>query len=110
MMVMSADDENTITDGDDLVSLHKISVFFPSGQYFDKPSIAVKGIVRDKTISTEARRIIKRSFVFSLSLRGRTRKFSRKDSFCFLLLLLPIRWSARMREVFAESDKSIKIT
>ena len=110
MIVIRAEDENTVTDGNDFVSLHKISVSFPTGQNLDKPSIVVMGIVRDKMMSTDARRVIKRTFVFSLGLRGRTRKLSRKSFFCFLFLLLPIRWSAMMTDMFEVSDKTINNT
>ena len=107
MIVIRAEDENTVTDGNDFVSLHKISVSFPTGQNLDKPSMAVKGIVRDKRMSTEARRVIKWPFAFSLGLRGRTRKLFRKSFFCILALLLPIRWSAIMTDMFEVRDKTI---
>ena len=74
MIEIRVDDENTTTEGEDFVILHKISEFFPRGQNLDNASRAVKGIVRDKMISKNARNNIKRSLVLSLSLRGRTRK------------------------------------
>ena len=107
---MRADDENTTTDGEDFVILHKSSVFFPRGQNLDRPSITVRGIVKDKSMSNNARNDIKRSRVFSLTFRGRTKRLSLNDSLCFMARLLPIRCRAIMTEVFDEMDVTINAT
>ena len=107
---MRADDENTTTDGEDFVILHKSSVFFPRGQNLDRPSITVRGIVKDKSMSNNARNDIKRSRVFSLTFRGRTKTLSLNDSLCFMARLLPIRCRAIMTEVFDEMDVTINAT
>ena len=110
MIKMRADDENTTTDGEDFVILHKSSVFFPRGQNLDRPSITVRGIVKDKSMSNNARNDIKRSRVFSLTFRGRTKRLSLNDSLCFMARLLPIRCRAIMTEVFDEMDVTINAT
>ena len=110
MTRIRADDENTATDGEDFVILHKSSVFFPKGQNFDRPSITVRGIVSDKSRSNSARNVIKRSLVFSLTSRGRIKRLSLKDSLCLMALLLLILCRAIMTEVFDEMDVTINAT
>ena len=110
MIEMTADDENTTTDGEDFVILHKISVFFPRGQNLDRPSITVRGIVSDKSMSNNARNDIKRSLVFSLTFRGRTKRLSLNDSLCFMARLLLILCRAIMTEVFDEMAVTINAT
>ena len=107
---MRADDENTTTDGEDFVILHNSSVFLPRGQNLDRPSMTVRGIVNDKSISNNARNVIKRSLVFSLTFRGRTKRFSLNDSFCFMVRLLLILCRAIMTEVFDEMAVTINDT
>ena len=107
---MRADDENTATDGEDFVILHNSSAFLPRGQNLDRPSITVRGIVSDKSISNNARNVIKRSLVFSLTFRGRTKRLSLNDSFCFMARLLPILCRAIMTEVFDEMAVTINAT
>ena len=101
---MMADDENTTTEGDDFVILHKNSVFFPKGQNLDSPSVIVRGIVRDTRMSNTARIDISWSLVASLFFKGRTNRFSRNDCFCFWFRLKPILFRATQTDVFASSD------
>ena len=110
MIEMTADDENTTTDGEDFVILHKISVFFPRGQNLDRPSITVRGIVSDKSMSNNARIVINRSLVLSLTFRGRTKRLSLNDSFVFIARLFLILCNAIITEEFDEMDVKINDT
>ena len=110
MIPMRADDVNTTMEGEDFVILHKISVFFPSGQNFDRPSIAVRGIVSDRNMSNNARYDIRSSLVFSLTFIGRNKRFPRNDTLCLFSRLLLILCRAIMTEVFDERDATINAT
>ena len=90
--------------------LLKNSEFFPIGQNFDSPSVMVRGIVRDTRISNIDRIVMSWSLVASVFFRGRTKRLSRNDCFCFLLRLLPIRLRATQTEVFDRRDDIINIT
>ena len=79
MIVIIADDEYTTTEGEDLVILHMNSEFFPIGQNIDSPSIMVRGMVRDTSISNIARIDMSSSLV------------AFNDCFCILFRRLPIR-------------------
>ena len=66
MVTMIMEEEYTATEGMDLTNRHVISVSGPSGQYFDKASRAVNGIVMLKRRSNAARWATRISLVFSV--------------------------------------------
>ena len=98
MIVIMADDEYTTTEGDDFVILHKNSEFFPTGQNIDSPSIMVRGIVSDTSISNIARIDMSSSLVAFV------------DCCCILFRLLPIRLWATHTDAFDSREDIINTT
>ena len=99
------EEEQTAADGIDLIKRQIISVSDPSGQYFDKASIAVKGIVMLSNKSNTAKWATRISLVFSEDLALRE-----GAEFEILLRLRLCEQRASRSKELAENDARVNIT